>query len=66
MPHTFTVCVDFLKANGPRSCRLVTLGRWPCILAFSVTGGYFCFRWAAELYGYASGLLALRAVVLQS
>ena len=59
VPHTFTVCVDFLKANGPRSCRLVTLGRWPCILAFSVTGGYFCFRWAAELYGYASGLLAL-------
>ena len=48
----------FLKANGPKSFWLVTLGRWACI-PFSLLGGYVCFRWAYELYGSGSGLLAL-------
>ena len=55
---TRTVTTDFFKANGPRTCWLVTMGRWACIV-FCLVGGCCCFLWAAELYGYASGLTAL-------
>jgi hypothetical protein len=51
------VGVDFVNANGPRVFWLYTLGRWACI-PFSVIGGYFCYRWASELYGAAAGLVA--------
>ena len=49
---------QFMKAGGPRFFWLFTLGRWACI-PFSLLGGYLCFRWARELYGYGSGLVAL-------
>lgn len=36
---------------------LLTLARWACI-PFSVLGAVICFRWANELYGWQSGVLA--------
>ncbi len=48
----------FMIANGERAFWLLTLARWSCI-PLSLIGGYACFRWASELYGSASGLLAL-------
>ena len=48
----------FITANGERSFWLFTWARWACI-PFSLLGGYVCFRWARELYGDWSGLLAL-------
>jgi hypothetical protein len=53
----FDVGEDFIRANGERSFWLFTLARWTCI-PFSVLGGYVCFRWARELYGFASGIAA--------
>ncbi len=58
VPAPFAFAVDFLEANGFRTCWLVTLGSWACI-PFSLLGAYICFRWATELYGEASGLMAL-------
>ena len=58
VPASYTVAVDFLEANGLRTCWLVTLGSWACI-PFSILGGYICCRWATDLYGDASGLTAL-------
>lgn len=58
VPHSFSVCVDFLVANGLRTCSLVMLGRW-ALIPVSLVGGYVCYRWARELYGCASGLMAL-------
>ncbi|NQT13208.1 MAG: glycosyltransferase family 39 protein [Planctomycetes bacterium] len=52
-----TVGSDFVKANGSYSLWLFTMARWACI-PFSLLGGYICFRWASNLYGGASGLLA--------
>ncbi len=54
----FVIGADFVKVNGERSLWLFTLARWACI-PFSLLGGYICFRWARDLYGAASGLLAL-------
>ena len=50
----------FIEQNGERSFFLFTLARWACI-PFSLLGAYICFRWASELYGYLSGLIALLA-----
>ena len=55
---TFTVGLDFLRANGSRSFWLITLGRWGCI-PLSVLGGFVCYRWARELYGLPSAMIAL-------
>jgi len=52
------VAMDFLDANGSRSFWFFRLGRWACI-PFSLLGGFVCFRWAADLYGTAAGMLAL-------
>jgi 4-amino-4-deoxy-L-arabinose transferase-like glycosyltransferase len=49
---------DFITANGERSFWFFTWARWACI-PFSLLGGYVCYRWARELYGEWSGLLAL-------
>lgn len=49
---------DLVRANGDRSFRYFTWARWACI-PFSLIGGWVCYRWARELYGGASGLLAL-------
>ena len=49
---------QFISDNGERSFWFFTWARWACI-PFSLLGGYICFRWARELYGDWSGLLAL-------
>lgn len=54
----FDVGRDFMLANGERSFWYFTLARWACV-PFSLLGGYVCWRWAADLYGPASGVLAL-------
>jgi hypothetical protein len=55
---SYAVAHRFGAINGRRTDWLVMLGRWGSI-AFSLAGGYFCFRWANELYGISSGLLVL-------
>jgi hypothetical protein len=54
----FWVGKDFLKANGFRSFWLFAIARWACI-PFVLLGGMICWRWAHELYGPMSGLMAL-------
>jgi len=49
---------NFIEDNGPQAFWYFTLARWACI-PLSVVGGYFCFRWAVELYGQYAGILAL-------
>jgi hypothetical protein len=49
----------FVSRNGgERTCWFFCLARWACI-PFSVLGGYFCYRWARELYGEWSGITAV-------
>lgn len=51
--------IDFIRANGwEASFWYFMLARWMCI-PFSLVGGMVCYRWAQELYGDVSGLLAL-------
>jgi 4-amino-4-deoxy-L-arabinose transferase-like glycosyltransferase len=47
----------FVTANGARSFWYFAAARWAC-LPFALLGGYVCYRWARDLYGGASGLLA--------
>jgi hypothetical protein len=54
----FPIGRDLITANGERSFWFFTWARWACI-PFSLLGGAICFRWARELYGDWSGLLAL-------
>jgi hypothetical protein len=54
----FNVGEDLIAANGVQSVWLMTLARWACI-PFSLIGGYFCYRWATDLYGAAAGITAL-------
>jgi 4-amino-4-deoxy-L-arabinose transferase-like glycosyltransferase len=54
----FPIGRQFITDNGERSFWFFTWARWACI-PFSLLGGYVCFRWARELYGDWSGLLAL-------
>lgn len=54
----FAIGNDFMRANGPRAARLMLYARWACI-PFPLLGGYFVYRWAADLYGSASGLFSL-------
>ena len=49
---------DFALANGSAYFRLLTVARWFAI-PFSVLGAWICFLWARELYGTASGHLAM-------
>jgi hypothetical protein len=48
----------FAEANGPEYFRLMTCARWMCI-PFSLFGGWICGRWAMQLYGLSSGILAM-------
>ncbi|MGO8745140.1 MAG: ArnT family glycosyltransferase [Thermoguttaceae bacterium] len=49
----------FVRANGwENACRFFIFGRWACV-PLVLSGGWFCFRWARELYGCSSGILAL-------
>ncbi len=44
-------------AWGPRTFWWFTVARWTCI-PFSLLGAWICFRWARDLYGERSGLMA--------
>jgi hypothetical protein len=48
----------FLNANGRASLRYFVAARWACI-PLSLVGGFYCFRWARELYGKRAGAPAL-------
>ena len=54
----FAVGEDLVRVNGERSFWLFMLARFACI-PFSLLGGYLCYRWANDLYGPTSGLLAI-------
>lgn len=56
--YEYDIAVDFVRANGPRTFWLVTLGRWMAI-SFSTLTCYFCFLWAKSLYGTSAGILAM-------
>jgi hypothetical protein len=47
----------FLRLNGERSFWLLTVARWAC-LPFSLLGLWICWRWAGELFGDWSAVLA--------
>lgn len=49
---------DFIIANGERSFLYFGLARLACV-PLSVMGGYFCYRWARDLYGPLPGIFAL-------
>ena len=52
------VGADFIAANGSRTFGLFALARLACI-PFSLLGGFFCYRWAFDLYGWWAGFLSL-------
>lgn len=60
----YSVGRDFIRANGPRTQQLIVSARWACI-PFSLTGAYFAYRWATELYGRNAGLLTLSCFILE-
>ncbi|HZL36738.1 MAG TPA: hypothetical protein VFC78_15570 [Tepidisphaeraceae bacterium] len=43
---------------GPRYFFIMAVARWMCI-PFSLLGGWICYRWAFELWGGCSSILAL-------
>ena len=54
----FAVGEDFITANQRRARFLFSVARWACI-PLSLLGAYICALWATQLYGRASGFLAL-------
>ena len=50
--------MHFLQENGLKTFWYFTIARWACI-PLILLGGYFCYRWAKDLWGPASGLVAL-------
>lgn len=54
----WTIGLGLLRANRDRAMRYFAIARGACI-PFGVLGGYFCWRWARELYGNRAGLSAL-------
>jgi 4-amino-4-deoxy-L-arabinose transferase-like glycosyltransferase len=52
------VGVDFINANGQRWIWLFIISRWACI-PFSLLGAWICYRWTRDLYGEASGFVAM-------
>jgi hypothetical protein len=54
----FSVGSEFARLNGLDTFWYYTLARWACI-PFSLLGGWCCYRWARELYGDGSGIVAL-------
>ncbi len=54
----FDIGRDFIAVNGPRAFWLYIWGRWACVPLVTL-GGWVVWRWSAELYGHAAGLLAL-------
>lgn len=58
VPNSRMVALDFVDANGVRIFWYTTAGRWACI-PIALLGGIVCYRWARDLFGRASGLMAL-------
>jgi hypothetical protein len=56
--ETTPMGIRFAKANGARTIFLFMIARWACI-PFCLLGGWVCYRWACELWGFRAGLLAL-------
>jgi len=54
----FVAGFRFIRTNGLRAFWYFTIARWACI-PFCLVGAYVCFRWASELYGPWSGILAM-------
>ncbi len=54
----FIVGADFIAANHDQARFLFCVARWACI-PFSLMGACVCYLWAAQLYGRASGSIAL-------
>ena len=54
----FELGKDFVAANGVRSLWLYTVARC-AMMPVSWLGAYVCFRWAGDLYGERSGILAV-------
>lgn len=48
---------DFVRANGARSLWYFTLARWS-LIPVSLIGLLVCYRWARDLFGTRSGLVA--------
>jgi hypothetical protein len=48
---------SMVRTHSERLFWWFTLARWVCI-AFSLLGGWICFRWALDLYGPPAGLTA--------
>ena len=48
---------SMVRTHSERLFWWFTLARWACI-AFSLLGGWICFRWARDLYGPPAGLTA--------
>ena len=55
---TIPMGIRFAKANGARTRFLFMVARWACI-PFCLVGGWTCYRWAIELWGWRAGLAAL-------
>lgn len=54
----FEVGAYMARDAGCDYFHLLAIARWTCI-PFSLLGGLVCYRWARELWGRASGLIAL-------
>lgn len=54
----WSIGIEFVRDNSDRAIWFFRLARWAC-LPLSLIGGYFCWRWAGELYGAWAAALAL-------
>ena len=48
----------FIRDHGVEAFWWFTVARWACI-PFSLLGGWYCYRWASDLWGGPSGLVAM-------
>jgi len=54
----FSIGTSFADTNGFDTFWYVTVARLACI-PICLVGGYFCYRWAREMYGNVAGITAL-------
>jgi hypothetical protein len=54
----FTLGKQFVKANGRACFWYFTLARW-ALIPLCLVGGCVSYRWASDLYGWQSGLIAV-------
>lgn len=53
----FVAARAFVDANGESTFWYLTIARWAC-LPLSLLGGWACYCWARDLYGYRAAMLA--------